>query len=321
MIRFALGLSLLIPFLGGCATPPQTLQLRRTPPADLPPRVELRQAPFFPQKRYQCGPAALATAIDTVDPGRVQPQQLVDQVYVPALKGSLQASMRSAASRLGLLALELDGRLESLLRELAAGNPVLVLQNLGFAFWPFWHYAVIVGYDLPEQRLWLRSGEEYRLERGFSLFEKTWNRAGRWAVVVVLPDRMPPTATPDAFVEAALLLERNANPTIAMAAYRSGLQRWPDHPLMLYGLGNSAYAAARFETAAQVYQRLLTVQPQRAEVWNNLAYALLRQGRRNLAIEAVEKARELQPDNPEIRASYREITKRDGRLNLSPVPR
>ncbi len=305
MTRSAAWLLLLL--LAGCATPPQTLQLRQSPPVDLPLRVELEQTPFFPQTRYQCGPAALATAIDSVEPGRVQPQQLVEQVYVPALKGSLQASMRSAASRQGLLALELDGRMESLLRELAAGNPVLVLQNLGFSAWPFWHYAVVVGYDLPEQRLWLRSGEERRLERGFSLFEKTWDRAGRWALVVVPPDRMPPTATPGAFVDAALLLERNASPTRAMAAYRSGLQRWPDDPLLLYGLGNSAFAAGRFDEAVQTYERLLSIQPRRAEAWNNLAYALLRLGRRQQAVEAIGRALELQPDNPEIRDSYREI--------------
>jgi len=266
------------------------------------------QTPFFPQTRYQCGPAALATAIDSVEPGRVHPQQLVEQVYVPALKGSLQASMRSAASRQGLLALELDGRMESLLRELAAGNPVLVLQNLGFSAWPFWHYAVVIGYDLPEQRLWLRSGEERRLERGFSLFEKTWDRAGRWALVVVPPDRMPPTATPEAFVDAALLLERNASPKRAITAYRRGLQRWPDHTLLLYGLGNSAFAVGRFDEAVQAYERLLSIQPRRAEAWNNLAYALLRLGRRQQAVEAIGRARELQPDNPEIRDSYREIT-------------
>ena len=306
MTRSAAWLLLLL--LAGCATPPQTLQLRQSPPVDLPLRVELQQTPFFPQTRYQCGPAALATAIDSVEPGRVQPQQLVEQVYVPALKGSLQASMRSAASRQDLLAVELDGRMESLLRELAAGNPVLVLQNLGFSAWPFWHYAVVVGYDLPEQRLWLRSGEERRLERGFSLFEKTWDRAGRWTLVVVPPDRMPPTATPEAFVDAALLLERNASPKRAITAYRSGLQRWPDHPLLLYGLGNSAFAAGRFDEAVQAYERLLSIQPRRAEAWNNLAYALLRLGRRQQAVEAIGRARELQPDNPEIRDSYREIT-------------
>ena len=307
MTRSAAWLLLLL--LAGCATPPQTLQLRQSPPVDLPLRVELQQTPFFPQTRYQCGPAALATAIDSVEPGRVQPQQLVEQVYVPALKGSLQASMRSAASRQGLLALELDGRMESLLRELAADNPVLVLQNLGFSAWPFWHYAVVIGYDLPEQRLWLRSGEERRLERSFSLFEKTWDRAGRWAVVVVPPDRLPPTGTPEAFVDAALLLERNASLARAMAAYRSGLQRWPDHPLLLYGLGNTAFAAGRFDEAVQAYERLLTIQPRRAEAWNNLAYALLRLGRRQQAVEAIGRARELQPDNPEIRDSYREITR------------
>jgi tetratricopeptide (TPR) repeat protein len=301
--------AILLLALAGCTTPPQTLHLRQSPPADLPSRVELQETPFHPQARYQCGPAALATLLNQASPdAAVEPAQLVDQVYVPSLKGSLQASLLSAASRRGLLSTQLDGRLDSLLRELAAGNPVLVLQNLGFGFWPYWHYAVVFGYDLPAERLWLRSGRERRLERSFSLFEKTWERAGRWAMVVTQPERLPETADRQAIVDALLRLERNEQAQQAMTAYRQALLRWPQEPLLLYGLGNSAYAAGEPAQAEQAYLQLLALHPDRAEVWNNLAYARRRQGKRKEAIEAIEQARRLQPDNLEILYSYREIT-------------
>ena len=74
--------------LGACATPPQTRTLLAQPATDLPAAVELSDTPFYPQQRYQCGPAALATVLGAqgVD---VAPEALVDAVYVPALHGSL----------------------------------------------------------------------------------------------------------------------------------------------------------------------------------------------------------------------------------------
>src|SRR5690606_40172617 len=70
------------------------------------------------------------------------PEQLVERVYLPERKGSLQVEMVAAARAHGLLVYPLQPKLETLLTEVAAGNPVLVLQNLAFDRWPQWHFAV-----------------------------------------------------------------------------------------------------------------------------------------------------------------------------------
>ncbi|HLF24209.1 MAG TPA: hypothetical protein VI565_09840, partial [Burkholderiales bacterium] len=46
--------------IAGCTTP---LQLERLSPDAFPDPVELNAVAFFPQEEYQCGPAALATAL------------------------------------------------------------------------------------------------------------------------------------------------------------------------------------------------------------------------------------------------------------------
>ncbi len=109
---------------------PQTAALREALPADLPHTVELTQVPFFPQEEYQCGPAALATTLASFGV-KVTPEQLVPQVYIPERKGSLQVEMLAAARRHGLVSYQIAPRFEDLLRELAAGHPVIVLQKLG----------------------------------------------------------------------------------------------------------------------------------------------------------------------------------------------
>ena len=83
--------------------------------------------------------------------------------------------------------------LPSLLGELAAGHPVMVLQNLGLDWYPQWHFAVAVGYDLSTNELALRSGEERRQLVSLDTFNRTWTRADHWALVVLPPDQLPAT--------------------------------------------------------------------------------------------------------------------------------
>ena len=117
--------------VSGCASwAPQTRELSRGIPRGLPERVELKQVPFFPQKEYQCGPAALATVL--VGGGaKTTAEELVAQVYIPERKGSLQVEMLAAARRHGMVPYVLAPRFEDMLREIAAGTPVIVLQNMG----------------------------------------------------------------------------------------------------------------------------------------------------------------------------------------------
>src|SRR6185295_8200347 len=161
--------------LAGCAgLAPQTATLRETfHTKGLPERVELTEVPFFPQTEYQCGPAALATSLANFGV-KVTPEDLVSQVYLPERKGSLQVEMLAAPRRHGMVSYLLAPRFEDLLREIAAGNPVIVLQNLGFS--DGWHYAVAMGYDYDWGKLYLRSGEDKRSVMAFALHEFTWMR-------------------------------------------------------------------------------------------------------------------------------------------------
>ena len=61
----------------------------------------------------------------------MNPDSLTDEVDIPGRKGSLQVEMLAGARRNGLLAYVLAPELKDVLAEVAAGNPVVVLQNLG----------------------------------------------------------------------------------------------------------------------------------------------------------------------------------------------
>lgn len=273
--------------LGGCATP-QLSHLMGQWPDSVPARVELPHVPFYPQEDYECGPAALAMAAGAAGV-RVLPEQLVAQVYLPGRKGSLQQEMLAASRRQGLLAYPLAPTLEALLREVAAGNPVIVFQNLSLPVYPVWHYAVVIGYDRDQQSLWLHSGRSERMEMSLATFERTWARGAHWAMVALAPSRLPATAEPQAHAVAAAALER-VDARAALVAYERALQAWPTQRAALLGVGNAAYALGQPERAALAYRQAVQQHPDFADAWNNLAQVLLEQGRLHEAQQAIGHA-------------------------------
>lgn len=273
--------------LAGCATP-QVSQLDQRWPAQLPAVAKIEGVPFFPQEQYHCGPAALAMVAQSAGV-QVRPDDLTDQVYLPGRQGSLQVEMLAASRRQGLLAYPLAPRLEDVLREVASGNPVLVLQNLAFSFSPLWHYAVVIGFDRERNTITLHSGVTELLEMSLFTFERTWARGEHWAMVALQPSRLPATAQPEAYTAAAAALER-VRPAAAQTAYATALKAWPGQRAALLGAGNTAYALGQLDRAATAYQAATRLHADFADAWNNLAQVLLDLGRPREAREAINKA-------------------------------
>ncbi|HLV16326.1 MAG TPA: PA2778 family cysteine peptidase [Pseudomonas sp.] len=306
-------LLLMLALLGACARSP----VLAPDNARLPERVELTSVPFFPQREYQCGPAALATLL--AHGGRqVTPEQLVERVYLPGRQGSLQVELVAAARQEGRLVYPLEPRLDSLLTELAAGNPVLVLQNLGFSWWPVWHFAVAVGYDRPREVVILRSGVTRRLETDFATFMRTWQRGERWAVLVSDPRQLPATASLLPWLRAASDLEETGQGEAAEQAYRAATRRWPDEALPWFALGNRLHAQGRAEAVAAL-RRSVTLAPDFAPGWFNLSQVLAGQGCVAQAQAARRCAAALAPEDGRFRAPL-QIAGNPDRCEALPIP-
>jgi hypothetical protein len=257
-----------------------------------PRQQELTETPFFPQELYHCGPAALATALNAIDV-KVSPDQLVPEVYIPSRKGSLQIEMLAAARRHGALAVKIEPELGAVLKEIAAGNVVLVMQNLGLSWAPSWHYAVVVGYDLDKELIWLRSGTFERFEMSLSAFQRTWARSKYWAFVALKPGNLPASGGVDAVISALITYEKNAGAAKALVAYAAAAKRWPGNLVLLTGLGNSAFVTGDLTGAASAFREATSVHPDSAVAHNNLANVLLAQGDVLAAKESAEKAMQL----------------------------
>lgn len=303
--QLRLGVLLLLGFvLTACSHTPQTNQLNQT--AFEPRQAELEDVPFFPQTQYQCGPAALATVMQYrgID---ILPEALTDQVYIPEKKGSLQIEMVAASRKQGLMPYPLAPNMEDLLTEVAAGNPVLVMQNLGYNWKPFWHYAVVVGFDIDSRELILRSGETKRWQTTLKTFERTWARTEHWALVIVQPENIPSTANLAAWLQTAYDAEKTGQLETAQQAYQAAMTHWPDQQQAGIALANLYFHQERFDEADSVYGKLTEQFPQEASLRNNRAYTLKAMGCNQTALASAACAKRLAPEDENIESTFQEM--------------
>jgi hypothetical protein len=256
----------------GCGGTLQYKQLASSAPG-LPPVYELSATPFYPQEIYHCGPAALATVLDAAG-ARISPDQLAQLVYLPERRGSLSIELSAAVRHLGYLPYQLQPRLADLLTEIQHGRPVVILQNLGLSWLPRWHYAVVIGYDLPREQIILRSGVHERVLADIAAFERTWRRGDYWALLVLPPGEMPARADVAHYLQAVVGLERTPHRQAALTSYRAAVTRWPVNITAWMGFGNSSYAAGDLDEAVQAYRQAISLDGRYAPAYNNLAQTL-----------------------------------------------
>jgi len=294
--RRASAIAALIWLIAGCASRAPVLSDAQFQPS-APASVDLTGVPFFPQEAYQCGPAALATAL-SYSGAEVTPQQLTPRVYLPAKAGSLQVEMVAEARRYDRIPYVIPRALPALLAELQGGRPVVVFQNLGLAELPVWHFAVVVGYSRPYDTLLLRSGRNERETMSGYNFVRTWEGGQSWGLVILRPGELPAADDPDGYLRAVAAKESVSGPAGLLEAYRAATLRWPDNVIARFGYAHALQASNELPAAIEQYRVLLAQHPDQFAALNNLADALSRRGCRSEALATVDRALAASPQDP-----------------------
>lgn len=269
-MRAAAGLIACLFSVGGCAV---------NPPLDLAdtgtraPGPILLDVPFHPQEENQCGPAALATVLAATGI-ETTPERLSPGLYLPAREGSLQIELQGATRREGRIPYLLNPEPRSLLAELEAGRPVLVLQNLRTPGFPAWHYAVLIGFDVERNELRLNSGPNAGLAMAAPRFLRTWDWGGRWAMVALRPGELPANPDPARFLAAVADFEAVAGGEAALPAWQAAAERWPGDPGPALALGNAAHGRGNLVEATRYFRAGLALDPAHPVLANNLASVL-----------------------------------------------
>lgn len=276
----------LLLLLTGCAgTPALSPGAAQTLPAS----AHVGGVPFHGQRDYQCGPASLAMVLNASGVP-VGIDELIPQLFLPERQGSVQPEMLAAARRHGRIAYPLPGGFDGLLGELAAGHPVVVLQNLSLPAWPLWHYAVVTGYDRERQLLIHHSGEQARQAIAMGRFDATWARSGRWAMVALPPGTLPATLSPAQAAESIAAFEQVAGAEAALPAWQALTARWPDHAPGWFALGNAHHGDGDNDAAIAAFRQATRQDPQLAAAWLNLGLLQAALGRPRDAAAALTRA-------------------------------
>ncbi len=291
--------------LSACARQPLVLESQIA--EALPDVVNLKTVPFFPQTKYQCGPATLAGVIDFYYPDAdITPEQLAPQVWTPKVKGAWPVEMRSTLRRNNLIPYHHAITPEQLLQEVAAGNPVLVMLDLGIGPLKKWHYAIVVGFDLENDLILMRSETTEERWMHWHHFRKGWKKSGYWNSVP-----LPPHSLPAAALGGTIWLDisdmEQIDPDAVKTLWELAAVRWPDTWQLWFGAGNSAYFDGRPGDATSFFLSGLEANNTQASIWNNLGYALNSQGCGNQAIQSVNCAILLDPENAEWQSSALEL--------------
>lgn len=274
MHRILLRYGLILFFFSSCATPALQTEAFLKAPRDVSETVQIENVPFMEQSENYCGPTTLAMVMSWA--GKPTPiDELATEIYSSERKGTLQTALIQGSQRRGMLAVPIRG-LPSLLHEVAAGHPVIIFENLGLTWYPQWHYALVIGYDLKEGEIILHSGSSAFKRWDLKKFERSWMLGDYWGLVVLPPEKLSATADELAQVDAGAGLEEFGRISEAKKVYESVLHRWPQSLTALIGLGNIAFKNDDLKASARYLRAAVNHHPDSSTARNNLETVLNR---------------------------------------------
>lgn len=117
------------------------------PDREITARTVRLEVPFIPQSQVNdCGPAALSSVL--AFHGRPMPlDEVTRRVFTPVLERTLLPDVENYARSLGFSTRSGRGDLTQLRDWINAGNPVILMLNMGGRMFSQGHYVVVYGHD------------------------------------------------------------------------------------------------------------------------------------------------------------------------------
>jgi tetratricopeptide (TPR) repeat protein len=270
---------------------------------------KLNSVPFIKQTENHCGPASLAMVLE-FNNQKKDLKELSSLTMTPGSKGTFSTDLITAVRRKGMLPLKVND-IESLIIELSADNPILVLQNVGLSWMPKWHYAVVVGHDLNGPDIILHTGDKKFHKLDMRFFERSWSLGNFWGIVIIEPGKIAPSVSDLGHVEGISGLEQLKKFDKAQRAYTSVLKKWPKSLPALIGISNVLYEKKDYKKSVYYLKEAAFFHQDSAVVLHNLATAQNSAGFKSHARKNARKALELvsENDRKHFQISLHEILK------------
>lgn len=141
----------------------------------------IKNVPFFPQEKFQCGPAAMSSVLNFRGL-TITPEEIARDIYSESARGTLNSDMVFFAERKGMKATQYSGTLDDLKKNINDSNPLIVLVDYGFLTYRKDHFMVIVGYD--EDNVIAHSGKDSFMKVPNDEFLGIWKKTKNWTLLI-----------------------------------------------------------------------------------------------------------------------------------------
>jgi hypothetical protein len=166
-------LSFTLLFLSSCAGTPRVKTLEGG--------QIIRNVPFYPQERHQCGPASLAGILNFLGVP-VMPEEIAAEIYSRSARGTVTLDMVLYSEKRGLKATQYEGSFEDIKKKIDAGYPLIVMVDNGFWIYQKDHFMVVLGYY--ENGVVVNSGKDQHKFIHLNDFLKSWERTRYWTLLI-----------------------------------------------------------------------------------------------------------------------------------------
>ena len=234
---------------------------------------DILNVPFIPQKPNYCGPAALAMLANYYGQP-VSQDEIGGAIYLPDIGGTLTSELGDYARRFNLWVRQYHGSVDDVRQKLAAGVPLLVLGK----FSEQTHYFIVLGWDSFRQVVTVHSDTRPRYEMRVEDFQRHWDRAGNWTLLVCPPEKATWRLSAEEYNDLGVFFERSGMLESATQQYVAAAQMYPGNSYYRMNLGNVLLKQRRLREAANLFARAVELDAQNADAMNNLAYTYSEMG-------------------------------------------
>lgn len=137
--------------------------------------------PFFPQSRYQCGPASLAAVLNFYG-DLIRPETISNEIYRQDIRGTVSLDLVLFARQHGFDARWFQGELRSIKTAIDKGKPIIVMVDKGIGFIRAYHFMVVIGYG--EEVIIVNSGKSMAKQILWKTFSTEWKKTQNWMMLV-----------------------------------------------------------------------------------------------------------------------------------------
>jgi predicted double-glycine peptidase len=143
--------------------------------------IIIDNVPFYPQEKYQCGPASLAGVLNFWGVNAT-PEEIAGEIFSRTARGTLNIDMLLYAQRAGLYAKQYAGSWHDLTKKIDSGYPLIVLVNFGVSFFQANHFMVVIGYN--NDGVIVNSEKTEKMFISKDRFLRIWEKTNYWTLLI-----------------------------------------------------------------------------------------------------------------------------------------